>query len=226
MILVNNSTGGRLAFYDVPKVASTSVKKLFIDVIGLGDHYDFYGEEYIDESGNRVSNTEASKEYKERKHHKGKTLDFHALASNRPFQYLKDQPGPHLTAMAVVRDPRDRFISCYNHLVLVNKEYDWTPEQALELVIKGRMPNNHFFPQVHFLGKKADYFDYLYNMNQLDKMAEDLCFYFNKDPKEIGISHYQTSGSSLPFPQSTTEIEEMVAEAYRDDYEAFGEILR
>lgn len=204
---------------------------MFIDVLGLSDKYDFYGEQYIDENGNRVDNLEASKEYKERWHapgepngssHKGKTLDFHALASNSPFNDLKSTPHPGFTVrtMCVVRDPKARFVSCYNHLVKVNKEYDWTPQQALKMVKNGTMINNHFFPQTYFLGHDAGYFDYIYKTSELDQMAKDVAFFFEK---EATISHYQTSGSSVDFPEmAESELDFMVKEAYASDYEAFG----
>lgn len=230
-ISVRNKQGTTLVFYDVPKNASTSVKKMFIDVLGLSDKYDFYGEQYIDKDGNRVDNLEASKEYKERWHsrgqpkgssHQGKTLDFHAIASNSPFNNVKEPPQPGFTVrtMCVVRDPKERFVSCYNHLVLVNKEYDWTPQKALQMVKNGTMINNHFFPQTYFLGHDEGYYNYIYNTKETKQMAKDIGFFFEK---EIDIDHYQTSGSSVSFPDmSDMELTQMVKEAYASDYEAFG----
>jgi len=64
MFVVQNASGDKLAFYDVPKNASTTIKKLFIDHLGISDQFDFYGEEFIDDSGNRIGNFDNSKKYK------------------------------------------------------------------------------------------------------------------------------------------------------------------
>ena len=48
MFALKNSSDELLVFYDVPKNASTTIKKLFIDHLEMGDQFGFYGEEYID----------------------------------------------------------------------------------------------------------------------------------------------------------------------------------
>ena len=68
MFAVKNSSDELLVFYDVPKNASTTMKKLFIDHLNLSDQFDFYGEQFIDpKTGERVDNLEKSAEYKKQK---------------------------------------------------------------------------------------------------------------------------------------------------------------
>lgn len=220
MISVKNRSDTYLIFYDVPKNSSTSIKKLFIDIMGVEDQFDFYGEQYIDEGGNRVDNMEASREYKERTDRErimgGKTRDFHEIAHNRPFLDISTTnfSKPYST-MALVRDPAERFRSVYNHLIKVNKEYNWTVYQALEMVMDGTMVNNHFWPQTHFLGTDPSYFNYLYKMEDgLDDMVRDINFFMGSEAK---LKHYQTSGSSIPF-ESERRVLSMIREAYASDY--------
>ena len=215
MFGVRNNSNELLLFYDVPKNASTTIKKLFIDYIGESDSYDFFGEQYIDpDTGDRVDNTEKSEEYK--KDNTGKK-DFHDLASNRAF--LDPGYSEKYYRICVVRDPLERFVSCYNHLALVNKEVDFTPEEVLDQVIEDKPCNNHFYPQTVFLGTNYRYYDKIYNVDQIFELEQDLNSFFDKKAR---AHHFQTSGSSVEFPVEVGAIEEKLREAYKEDYRVYG----
>lgn len=215
MFAVKNSSNELLLFYDVPKNASTTIKKLFIDHLGLTKDFDFYGEQYIDNStGDRVDNIDKSKEYKEKK---GNKKDFHDFAQNMAFY---DPKYNHkYNRLCVVRDPLERFVSCYNHLALVNKEIDFTPEEILDQVINDKSCNNHFLPQTVFLGTNDRYYDKIYNVDQISALEKDLNSFFGK---EVRAHHFQTSGSSVEFPVEVGAIEEKLREAYKEDYKVYG----
>jgi hypothetical protein len=221
MFALKNSSDELLVFYDVPKNASTTIKKLFIDHLEMGDQFSFYGEEYIDpETGKRVSNLEKSAEYKKQTGSK-KNKDFHDFAENRPFSTV----GADIKCkkICVVRKPMERFISCYNHLVIVNKEFDATPDQILDSIIDGSMRNNHFFPQTFFLGTDPDYYDHIYNVKQLDILEREMNKFFGKKNK---VHQYQTSGSSVVFPVELDQpFREKIHKAYQSDYETFGDFF-
>ena len=221
MFALKNSSDELLVFYDVPKNASTTIKKLFIDHLEMGDQFSFYGEEYIDpETGKRVSNLEKSAEYKKQTGSK-KNKDFHDFAENRPFSTV----GADIKCkkICVVRKPMERFISCYNHLVIVNKEFDATPDQILDSIIDGSMRNNHFFPQTFFLGTDSDYYDHIYNVKQLDILEREMNKFFGKKNK---VHQYQTSGSSVVFPVELDQpFREKIHKAYQSDYETFGDFF-
>lgn len=216
MFAVKNSSNELMLFYDVPKNASTTIKKLFIDHLGLTEDFDFYGEQYIDNTtGDRVDNMDKSKEYKEEK---GNKKDFHDFAQNMAFH----DPGYNRQyyRLCVVRDPVERFVSCYNHLALVNEEIEHAPEEVLSLVRENKSPNNHFLPQEVFLGRNNRYYDRIYNVDQIFQLEEDLNKFFNKD---IRAHHFQTSGSSVEFPVELTDaLVEDIKETYKEDYKAFG----
>tara|TARA_S200002703_G_scaffold40851_6_gene35580 strand:+ start:8578 stop:9237 length:660 start_codon:yes stop_codon:yes gene_type:complete len=219
MFAVKNKSNETLVFYDVPKNASTTIKKLFIDHLNLSDEYSFFGEEYIDqETGQRVDNSDKSKDYKQNKENK---KDFHDFAQNTSFQQFSVE-GP-CYRICVVRQPLDRFISCYNHLVLVNKEMDFTPHEILDHVVSGKQRSNHFLPQTVFLGENKRYYDKIYNVKQLDILEKELnSFFGNKKP----IEKYQTSGSSVEFPISLDkDFIDKVHEVYDSDYKAYGEFF-
>lgn len=222
MFALKNSSDELLVFYDVPKNASTTIKKLFIDHLEMSDQFDFYGEEYIDpDTGERVTNFEASAEYKTQKGTK-KNKDFHDFAQNRPFSTVGSEV--ECKKVCIVRKPMERFISCYNHLVVINKEFDATPDEILDRVIDGSITNNHFFPQTFFLGKNADYYDKIYNTKQLDIFEKDMNSFFGKSNK---IHQYQTSGSSVVFPRDLDEpFRTKVHKAYNSDYETFGNYFK
>lgn len=221
MFALKNSSDELLVFYDVPKNASTTIKKLFIDHLEMGDQFSFYGEEYIDpETGKRVSNFEKSAEYKKQTGSK-KNKDFHDFAENRPFSTVGADT--KCKKICVVRKPMERFISCYNHLVIVNKEFDATPDQILDSIIDGSMRNNHFFPQTFFLGTDSDYYDHIYNVKQLDILEREMNKFFGKKNK---VHQYQTSGSSVVFPVELDQaFREKIHKAYQSDYETFGDFF-
>jgi len=117
----------------------------------------------------------------------------------------------------------ERFISCYNHLVVVNKEFDATPDEILDRVVDGTMRNNHFFPQTHFLGTNPDYYDKIYNTKQLDILEKDMNTFFGKKNQ---VHHYQTSGSSVVFPRDLDQsFKDKLHKAYKSDYETFGDFF-
>ena len=221
MFALKNSSDELLVFYDVPKNASTTIKKLFIDHLEMSDQFSFYGEEFISpDTGVRVDNSEASANYKEQKGSK-RNKDFHDFAQNRPFSTVGSEV--KCTKVCVVRKPMERFISCYNHLVIVNKEFDATPDEILDRVIDGSMRNNHFFPQTHFLGTDPDYYDRIYNTKQLDILEKDMNAFFGKNNQ---VHHYQTSGSSVVFPRDLDQsFKDKVHKAYKSDYETFGDFF-
>ena len=216
MFVVQNASGDKLAFYDVPKNASTTIKKLFIDHLGISDQFDFYGEEFIDDSGNRIGNFDNSKKYKTDK--SGLKKDFHEFAQNTAFHALEAEN--NLSKVCVVRDPLERFVSCFNHIVLVNKEFSATPYEALESVRTGTQKTNHLLPQAVWLGKNDRYYDKIYNVNQVSDFCTDLNSFFGKN---VDALRYQTAGSSVEFPIEVDQaLKDKVREVYSLDYKTFG----
>ena len=218
MIGVRNRSNELMILYDVPKNASSTVKKLLVDHLGISDNFGFYGEEYIDiDTGERISNLEESQRYKEQGQAK-MFHDVHDLGSNRAFH------DPGLTEkyyrICVVRDPVKRFVSCYNHLALVNKEFDCSPDVVVERALKGEYINNHFMPQVMFLGNNNRFYDKIYSVDNIEELEKDFNNFFGAEHR---AQRYQTSGSSVEFPRELDE--EFVGklkELYEEDYKVYG----
>ena len=227
MFVVKNKEGDALAFYYAPKNASTTTKALFVAHLGIGDQFQYRGQEFIDHEGKRIKQTDVWQEYMMQGN--GKVLkDVHdidqitSFGQVRNHNFMKDQGDMKLTKVCVVRDPVARFISCYNHLVTVEKgNVTGSPEEVLNRVKRTTERNYHFWPQTHWLGEKADFYDHVFTVDQLDIFAKHLDMFFGK---HVQPQRLQTSGSSVDFPVPVDDyLIGLIKEAYASDYEAFGE---
>lgn len=228
MFIVKNKEGKSLAFYYAPKNASTSTKALFVAHLGIGDQFQYRGQEYIDHEGKRVKQTDVWKEYMMQGN--GKVLkDVHdidqitSFGEIRKHNFMNDK-GEYVEVqkVCVVRDPVERFVSCYNHLVMVEKgNVSGSPEEVLNRVKRTTERNYHFWPQTHWLGKDASYYDHIFTVDEVDTdFADHINEFFGKPVKARKL---QTSGSSVDFPiEIDDDFRALVEEAYASDYDAFG----
>lgn len=95
------------------------------------------------------------------------------------------------TKWCIKRDPISRFISCYTDKILYQKAIDWSVDQCIDMLTSGEMlelantagPNQltaaHFLPQYEFLGKSTAYYDYIFDIREMDvvkKFCEDFVY--------------------------------------------------
>ena len=229
MFIVKNSEGKHIAFYYAPKNASTSSKALFVAHLGIGDQFQYRGQEYINDEGDRVQQTEVWNEYMMQGN--GKILkDIHDIDQITSFgqvhkhNTMVDQGNmTNLDKVCVVRDPVERFVSCYNHLVQVEKgNVTGSPEEVLNRVKRTTERNYHFWPQTHWFGTDPAFYDHIFSTNEIDTQFAD---YVNEFfGKSVKVPKLQTSGSSVDFPiEIDNDFRDLVYEAYESDYKAFGE---
>ena len=208
MILLENQRGKRLAFYDVPKNASTSIKKACLEAMGKGDEYAFFGEQFI-EDGKRIDNSEASESYKKDKSDK---RDYHDAWQNSPFNPVEAD-----YRICIFRDPVDRFSSGYNHIVKRLRESDMSANEMVERMIHGMFHNNHFFPQTFFLGHDIHYYTHACDFKNLKDLEPTFSEFFGVDVK---LPHLQTSGSEFDS-EITEELRAKLRKIYNSDYKTF-----
>lgn len=226
MFIVKNKEGDKLGFFYAPKNASTSTKALFVAHLGIGEQFQYRGQEFIDHEGNRVVQTDVWQEYMNQGN--GKVLkDIHDIDQIVSFgtvhkhNFMQDG-GDDVKKICVVRDPVARFISCYNHLVTVEKgNVTGSPEEVLNRVKRTTERNYHFWPQTHWFGTDASFYDRVFTVEQLDDVGQYLDDFFGK---HVQPQRLQTSGSSVDFPIPVDDyLIGLIKEAYASDYEAFGE---
>jgi len=93
--------------------------------------------------------------------------------------YFKPIPIPDgFTKIAVVRDPIQRFISCYKFAVLENKlpAFHDTSDiddfvRYLETFLINPALRFHLSPQYKFLGRELGYYDKVFRLEELDELA-------------------------------------------------------
>ncbi len=182
----------KLAYFPVPKVASSSMKQMFYELE--------FGKKHILKSGPA--------------HLRGihnayfRTRDFYALD-------LDFYQG--FSRLAVIRDPAERILSAYSNRVehlgeLSEENIDMDMARALNLepdpprhlffknIEKYRLLSDsvrhHTDPFTRYLGHDLNYYTDVYKMDQLGQLAEQISGLFGR---EITIDHYNEGSRRAAF---------------------------
>ena len=202
--------GRRVTYFPAPKNACTSLKLLFYELC--------HGEPFVPgRSGNGAP-------------HIHKVYDSpHFLSVPRA------SLGEH-RRLVVVRDPVERFLSCYASRVIHHEELssrhvdlelarklDLEPDPPLGLFIKrldeyrlvSPSIRHHTEPQTYFFGHDLTYFTHVYRLRDLTLLANDLGEMLGR---EIIIPHEQTGGPKIPVGALAERELMHVMKIYSGDY--------
>lgn len=139
----------------------------------------------------------------------------------------KKVPQVGTTRFCIVRDPVERFISCYTNRVLFHKALggektigdlidDFDNICAANSALKA-----HFKPQCFFYGDNPSMFTHVFKMSELSKVKDLL-----QEAAKINLPdlHLQQNGSYEKPILSAAQID-WVKEHYKDDYTIFADWL-
>lgn len=204
----------RLAYFPVPKVACTSIKKMLHEVV--------HGAPFAPFEGKR-----------------GRTVFVHALYPAVPFADLDVALLADLHRIAVVRDPVRRVLSAYGNRVVFHRDLH-AAKVAPRLAEAGLSPDpdldsfvdrldsycalapkiaHHLRPQVEFLGSDPGYFGRLYRFSELEQLAEDIR---QRTGTSVPLPWQQRGGPKFALTDLSPARQEALRARFAADYQSFG----
>ena len=204
----------KLAYFPIPKVACSSIKTLM--------YFIKTGEELL-----------------EHRDTDGSVMHIHRKIATQKFQFTNVEGAENCFRFAVVRDPIERFISCYINRVTWHRDLS---EEVIKLPLAQELglktdPNinefvdnleayrlisygvaHHTDPQTYFLGSDLDYFHRIYKINELPQLVEDLR---ERTSQDLRLLKLQPSHVSLPPAELTPRSIRKLQEFYSGDYALF-----
>lgn len=207
----------KLTYFPVPKVACTSIKQMFYHIRE--------GKPFV------------------RQKVDGKMVTVHDLYPTRSFANVAQNDIADHVRLTVVRDPRQRFLSCYSNRVLFHGELN-APHISPEMQKAGALPRptlaqfidrldiyreasasirHHCDPLTMFLGRDPSYFTRIFSIKQMDL--------FTKRVQKITDStivpgHSQTGGKKLFVRDLTQAQRQKLRKFYEEDYDIYGGFLK
>lgn len=192
----------KLAFYSVPKVGKTTMKRRMEIVSEPDGHYHNYGD--------------------------------------RRFSPLLRWRGRDCIRFTIIRDPIERLISAYADRVadrddirrssistFLCKLLGLNPSPGLEefalnlkkyYLVNDRI-YRHVLPQVRYIGTDPHFYDRIFALRDMDKVAEYLA---DKSGKEIEIKKRNASVSRFSVDDLSPEAIASLREFYKKDYQIYG----
>ena len=209
-----------LAYISAPKCACTSIKEI---LFRLENNCNF--NKVRDEKSAICLQINGERRY------------IHSFYPTIPYSQQPHGLISQLNAFCVVRDPRERIVSCYRNRVLrygaINSEIleklninaPKNPDinefiAYLDEYSKINEIRHHTLPLWHFLGENPDQYHRIFNFSNLQELPYYLKNFFKKVVK---LSHLQASENfqQKTSPQSIKTIESI----YEKDYKIFGNFL-
>lgn len=111
---------------------------------------------------------------------------------NNMFQATRFIPSAHESIRRCIkRDPISRFISCYTDKIILERIADLSVDQCIDWLETGQMLEiantsgnlqlvaAHFLPQYEYLGESTTYYDYIFDVNEMNlvkKFCETFVF--------------------------------------------------
>jgi len=215
MPIINNQH--RIAYFPVPKVACTSLKNAFFEL----------------ENGFTFRRFKIN----------GDLIHIHNI---RPayysalFQASWRQQYADYTKFLIVRDPVRRFLSSYTNRVIHYSELSSDQLQSGEIDLKAdpdihefithikayrktsKSIRHHTQPIVSFAGEDTNFYDKIYDISELGRMAEDVSQIIGR-PFTVG--RLQTSDRSIDVNDLSAQEIKTIRNLYHRDYDVFSDYL-
>lgn len=205
-----------VAYFPVPKIACTSLKKLF------------YYIENETEFRDSVRN--------------GATFHIHNFYQTLDFEWSKNAKADKCWRIAVVRDPIERLLSAYSNRVIHHKElssayisdansrngvaYDPDLETFIERFDIYREHSHsirhHTNPMINFLGTEKGYFNSIFNLKSLNSLVQELEV---KTGRSLVLPHEQRGGPKIKKESLSSNAIEKLKYFYRHDYDSYASVI-
>lgn len=209
----------RLAYYPMHKCANSTVKHMLYQV----------------ETGTRFTGADDGhlSDVGVHQHYSNATTRFRRMPEETAKTYFK---------FAVVRDPISRFISAFKWLVHAQLVY--TRKRTAERLSEQGLPTRpvftvfldnltaylearqiartHLAPLRRFLGRDSSYYDAVYKVSDLKRLAADLS---DKCGRKIAVVAANTTQHVAVDVRPTAKQEKKIRDLYASDYEDFGTVL-
>ena len=124
----------------------------------------------------------------------------------------------------LIRDPVNRFISCYNNRILYHKDlafYNYSIDQVIEKLENNLFENKHFLPQSFWLGNNINYFTIVANVSDIKTFETKVNNFFEN---KILFPHIQTGKSELKICLNKEQVKK-IKKIYSTDYDLIGETI-
>ena len=212
-----------LAYISAPKCACTSIKEL---IFTIENNCNF----------NEIRTDRGAIYFQIN----GKDHYIHQFYPSIPYAEQPHHILNKLHNFCVVRDPLDRLVSCYRNRVL--RHGALRPEKIagldidapsnpnlnqfvehLDQYIKAPQIHHHTLPLTHFLGKRADGYQRIFNLRTIEQLPGYLKEYFGRTRS---LPHLQTSQTENKLETSinflSPESVKHLKNRYSDDFQYFG----
>ena len=167
LIFTNKNTNKKLVYYPVAKNANSSAKLFLIRHLNLEDKF-YFEEDSIPLYQKKTTN-----------HNYDKKLNIvNFIPSYTRFKEVDADD-----KACILRDPIERFISCYKNRILFHKDenfFNHSINQVLEKLENNFFENKHFLPQTYWLGKHLNYFTIIADIKKLQPFISGINSFFNK----------------------------------------------
>jgi len=202
----------KLFYAAVPKVACTSVKRMF---------FEFENEREFEPL---IIN--------------GRRWGVHKYYPRMPRGQYPEKAIENYRRLTLVREPIKRFLSAYSNRVLHHNKVDeetvksvsrfrsLTPRPELDEFVdrfedyfRISEIHHHCRPMIHWLGTDASYFDAVYGIHQIGEFASDVSNVLGSD---VEVGRHQTGGPKLDPGLLTAKQTAKLHKFYAADYEAFS----
>jgi len=213
----NTLPAHKLSFYTVPKCGCTSIKNFFFEIEN-GYVFQPY----------RVN---------------GQRITIHQVHRSIPFERLSTEGEEGYTKIAVVRDPVDRLISCYESKVLGGghlksepvlrflRKKRLTSEPDLETFVDNlakyqrasKMILRHSSPLSMYLGSDAAWFDKLFDISEMDEMK---AFVEKRVGKTANLPHRNLSKKKVDPSEISDGLRDKIRSMFKEDIAIFGEWIK
>ncbi|MEZ5686590.1 MAG: sulfotransferase family 2 domain-containing protein [Paracoccaceae bacterium] len=206
----------KLSYYPVPKIACTSLKKVF-----------FYIQNDVNPN-DLITN--------------GKKLNIHRVYTSVAFAQSAPQDREDHFRVTVVRDPVARLLSCYSNRVVHHQELS-APRFKKAALHEGLRPDptlsefvdnlegyrkhfgtitHHSDPMTAYLGEDPAWFSRIFGIHQMEDLRQTL---EERTGKSLVIGRDQTGGPKFSRDDLTPRQIARIEEFYARDYELFGRYL-
>ena len=122
----------------------------------------------------------------------------------------------------LIRDPVNRFISCYNNRILYHQDLafnNYSIDQVIEKLENNLFENKHFLPQSFWLGNNINYFTIVANVSNIKIFETQVNNFFEN---QILFPHIQTGKSELKISLNKEQLKK-IKKIYSADYDLIGE---